>query len=528
MTRMSPAVDDKSFSVSGVSRMKALRQRYESAYLRGTAPVLRRTAVLCIALLPALASGAQRLSDGAGGMTCRHFATGGRMAWQQQGGDWVDATGELYGNKPYSTVDIPVTRGRQTASWDVTPLLLAWKNGQVLSGAILLRAVPGTKSGAVNFASRESQDGSAHPELILEHADSTLTRLKPVADAHLPCSTHASVGGRPIFQVGGDTNAVLVFPFDRKDRRPIVRAELRLSAEKVYGRSALIGVYAPTLPGAGAEVRAGIAAGFPFDDGIERHPDVLFADRFESSRWMDRWPVYSKNSTTQIVGSEEANDFERLDDKALKVTVPKGSVLGLNAQYRFDQLPDGEPEEMYFRYYLRFGESWNPVLEGGKLPGFAGTYNVGGWGGRKANGTNGWSARGGFFRQMGDSAQDRRYRNIGSYVYHADMPEMYGSSWGWNRGPTGMLEKNRWYSIEQYVQLNTPGQNNGVLRAWIDGVLAFEKTDLRFRDVLELKIEALWMNVYHGGTRPPTEDLTLYIDNLVIARKYIGPFAVPR
>lgn len=450
------------------------------------------------------------------------------MDWQQMGGDWLDATGRPYGDKAFSAADIPLTRGRQTASWDVTPLLVAWKDGTVLPGAIMLRVVPGTKSGAVNFASRESRDDSGQPELILERADRTRTRLIPLADAHLPCSTYASIGDRPIFQVGGDTKAVLVFPFDNKDRGAIVRAELRLSAEKVYGRSALIGVYGPTLPGAGAEVRTGIAAGFPLDKGIERHPDVLFADRFESSTWMKRWSVFSKNSTTQIVDSEEANGFERLDANALKVTVPKGSVLGLNAQYRFDRHPNGEPEEMYFRYYLRFGENWNPVLEGGKLPGFAGTYDRGGWGGRKANGSNGWSARGGFFRQQGASDQDRRYRNIGSYVYHADMPEIYGSSWGWNRGPTGVLEKNRWYSVEQYVQLNTPGQNNGVLRAWIDGGLAFEKTDLRFRDVSELKIEALWMNVYHGGTRPPMEDLTLYIDNLVIARKYIGPFAVPR
>lgn len=27
------------------------------------------------------------------------------------------------------------------------------------------------------------------------------------------------------------------------------------------------------------------------------------------------------------------------------------------------------------RYYLRFGDNWKPVVDGGKLPGFAGTYN---------------------------------------------------------------------------------------------------------------------------------------------------------
>ena len=31
------------------------------------------------------------------------------------------------------------------------------------------------------------------------------------------------------------------------------------------------------------------------------------------------------------------------------------------------------------------------------------------------------------------------------------------------------------------------------------------------------------MNVYHGGTSPVTENMDLYFDNVVIARKYIGP-----
>ena len=64
----------------------------------------------------------------------------------------------------------------------------------------------------------------------------------------------------------------------------------------------------------------------------------------------------------------------------------------------------------------------------------------------------------------------------------------------------GHLENNRWYCIEQYARLNTPGQNDGVLRGWVDGKLAFEKTDIRMRDVADLKIQSIWINLYHGGT----------------------------
>jgi hypothetical protein len=41
-------------------------------------------------------------------------------------------------------------------------------------------------------------------------------------------------------------------------------------------------------------------------------------------------------------------------------------------------------------------------------------------------------------------------------------------------------------------------------------------------------VESVWLNVYHGGVEKADRDLTLYIDNLVIARRYIGPGRFPR
>ena len=73
------------------------------------------------------------------------------------------------------------------------------------------------------------------------------------------------------------------------------------------------------------------------------------------------------------------------------------------------------------------------------------------------------------------------------------------------------------------MKLNTPGRKDGIFRAWIDGVLAFEKTDVRLRDVPHLRIQKIWMNVYHGGTEVSPHDQHLYIDNVVVARRYIGP-----
>lgn len=201
--------------------------------------------------------------------------------------------------------------------------------------------------------------------------------------------------------------------------------------------------------------------------------------------------------------------------KSLKVTIPKGASTGANFHYYFKKQLGSEPEEICFRYCLKLDPDWKNASDGGKLPGISATYGKAGWGGRKVNGTDGWSARG-HFKKPGPETTE-----IGYYCYHADMKGKYGEVLRFDPP----LQHDRWYQIEMYCKLNTlgkdgePGHKDGILKTWIDGKLAFERTNLRFRDVGKLKIESIWINVYHGGTRPAPADLHLYLDNLVIARK---------
>ena len=131
--------------------------------------------------------------------------------------------------------------------------------------------------------------------------------------------------------------------------------------------------------------------------------------------------------------------------------------------------------------------------------------------------------RGHFKLSVGEGSPLVGKNPIGSYAYHADMKGSYGEAWMWNNSGLGTLENNRWYCIEQYVKLNEVGKSNGVFRSWVDGRLAYEKTGLRFRTTPNLKIETLWMDVYHGGTKPAPRDHTVFVDNVVVARSYIGP-----
>ncbi|KKL47594.1 hypothetical protein LCGC14_2333980, partial [marine sediment metagenome] len=265
-------------------------------------------------------------------------------------------------------------------------------------------------------------------------------------------------------------------------------------------------------------VRSGLASRYPQDKGLGGDPDtVLFCD-FDTADWPRQWGLAKPPRNVETVDADKERKFEPFAGKALKVTVHKGTHYGTSLQFPFRKMLGAEPEEIYFRYYLRLADTWRPV-RGGKLPGIGGTYGRGGWGGRRSTGINGWSARG-LFRRRTDGKTP-----IGFYCYNADQRTTFGDCWIWARDGLGFVENNRWYCIEQYARMNTPGANDGTLRAWVDGRLAFEKTDVRMRDVKDMKIDSVWINVYFGGTWSAKYQNHLFIDNVAIARKYIGPMA---
>ncbi|NTW27423.1 MAG: hypothetical protein HGA36_03795 [Candidatus Moranbacteria bacterium] len=87
------------------------------------------------------------------------------------------------------------------------------------------------------------------------------------------------------------------------------------------------------------------------------------------------------------------------------------------------------------------------------------------------------------------------------------------------------LELNRWYVIEIHSKLNTdPALSDAVYEIWIDGVLRFAAYNFKFKDGLLFNTPGTnqfeFQHVYYNRSN---QDQSTYMDNLVIADRYIGP-----
>jgi hypothetical protein len=59
--------------------------------------------------------------------------------------------------------------------------------------------------------------------------------------------------------------------------------------------------------------------------------------------------------------------------------------------------------------------------------------------------------------------------------------------------------RGRWVKLEQEVILNTPKMEDGVLRVWVDGVLAVDRRDVTYRTKPQVAIAGVSVEVYRGS-----------------------------
>jgi hypothetical protein len=139
------------------------------------------------------------------------------------------------------------------------------------------------------------------------------------------------------------------------------------------------------------------------------------------------------------------------------------------------------------RYRIRFSENFD-WSKGGKLPGLSGvapgvspTYPAGGGN----PGDKGWSGR----LMWGANG------SMDAYMYYPTQPYHYGQGFDWS----GKVSDGRWHVLRQCYVMNTVGQSNGVLRAWLDGVPVLNRTNHVYRLNNTVHISHMMWSIFRGG-----------------------------
>lgn len=213
------------------------------------------------------------------------------------------------------------------------------------------------------------------------------------------------------------------------------------------------------------------------------------------------------------------------NNKYISVKYPAGSCgskdtdgcgKGSGAQWLMPL--DRNYEELYLSYRVKFINGFNFVL-GGKLPGLTASRNpvttTPPTGGIKPGECDGFSAR--YMWKSNGIAE--------TYLYSPAQPGNYGEDILW-QNPNGtpvQFIPNRWYVITQRLVMNTPGQPDGILEVWLDGVKVQRKTNVFYRGAAcpTMGVNQFYFSTIFGGNDPSwaaVKDEYVYFDDFVISR----------
>jgi hypothetical protein len=278
---------------------------------------------------------------------------------------------------------------------------------------------------------------------------------------------------------------------------------------------------------------AGLAAKYPGDAGLANDPDVLFSDNFESGD-MKKWD----QQRGRVVMTEDMPNSGRW---CVQMSMERGRNQGGDAIKWF--MPGSDT--VYARCYVKFSpdyqynhhfvtllanqrkNKWSAFGKAGLKPN--GTYYSTGMEPWFAWGRNPRPGEVNLYTCYLDMEPDRK---MNKYWGNGFFPP--GPGKGTAAGPNRVIPLlDQWQCWEFMIQANTaPDKADGKQAMWVDGKLAGEFTGVRWRNDLDLKVNCFWLQHYGYDEGDPTkqywkESQSVWFDDLVVARQYIGPMRNP-
>ena len=317
---------------------------------------------------------------------------------------------------------------------------------------------------------------------------------------------------------------------------------------------------------ASASAQVGIASRYRGDRGINYDPDVLLADDFES---------YTSGATGATLDNEARNGAPHWNrvghpqnavidtarkyagNKALKIKLPASTTT----EYSFalskyftppndkNQASIGAGENrVFFRWYQMWptnyaviGSNHNGVtILGGNDPGtprHIPPANGSGW--FTCVMTHNYGAHidqvtkikesvspyyGHIYAYWPGRAEDHWWPD-GTRQYNYTFFSAPNGYPDFVKRPCFLPQRGRWYCYEFMVRINTIGKRDGEVKWWVDGELKGDWPDLFLRGVSSVTGQPYGIDTARIGNGRNTcaIELDKWYDNVVVARKYIGP-----
>ncbi len=278
-----------------------------------------------------------------------------------------------------------------------------------------------------------------------------------------------------------------------------------------------------------ARGQASIAAKYPGDVGIEKDPEVLFAENFETGD-LKKWD--------QVRGGVALTEEKpHGGHQCVRMTMERGRNTGGDTIKWF--LPGADT--VYARFYVRFSPDyqychhfvwlganertnrWSAFGKAGLKP--DGTYYSSGMEPWFAWGRNPPPGEVSLYTYFLDMEPDRK---MNKYWGNGFFPP--GPGKGKETGPKRVIPAlGQWQCWEFMIQANSaPDKADGKQAMWVDGKLAGEFTGIRWRSDMDLKVNCLWLEHYGYDDSDPTREFwktkqSVWFDDVVVARNYVGP-----
>jgi len=293
-----------------------------------------------------------------------------------------------------------------------------------------------------------------------------------------------------------------------------------------------------------SELRQGLASQYKGDKGIEKDPDVIFVENFEED---------SLDAVNARWESVQNIDIMSLSPDVPAASAGKYSLLmshiggkGTGGHLYRRLLPGYE--QLYVRFYVKFAQDCYPIHHFVHLGGY--------------NPPTPWPQGGAGIRPAGDERFTTGIEPYGKkwkwdfYSYWMGMRSSPDNkSWGHDFVNDDNLkaEREQWICVELMMKMNDPvTESNGEQELWIDGKSwkkdgqlisrvgkGFPKgkwiwdsfmpdpegepfEGFQWRSDEKLNLNFLWMLLYITDA-PPGHVSKVWFDDIVVAKKYIGP-----